>query len=1175
MDYYFWVRTDCGSGNYSGWEGPETFRTGYCIPFSTSGSGFVDDFSTTGGAGGDDISNLGTGFTSGGYASYVAQTVSMWEGGSFDFATDITPDAFGGCGVNIWVDWNNDLVFDVSEQVYASGGYVVDPTGTITVPGGTALGNYRMRIRNDWLSTDPDPCASVSDYSEAEDYTLTVVPVPPCPNLPSALTSSNITEDAATISWTAASPAPGNGYDYYYSTSSTPPTGTTTPIGSTVVGDVNEDLTGLSANTVYYYWVRSNCGGGDVSEWAGPHSFLTDAINPLCLEAIGGWPIPDNDCAEFDIVVSAPGVELGNDLIINSVRLNIGHTWDSDLDITLISPLGTQVVLTSDNGGSGDNYGQPNACGSNSTKFIMGEAPITSGSAPFIGSYQPEGDFADFDGEDPNGTWTLEVCDDSGGDVGSIYYAFLEVIPPPTCAAPSGLNLDVVGSTSATISWTLSPSSPQTYNYYLSTSPVEPLSGTTPTGNDGSPNVDFTGLTPSTDYYFWVRAQCSVGDESLWVGPLTFTTAPVNDACVDAILLSCGETVSGTNVAATDLDEPGVFCTTSIDGAGVWYKFVGNGFDATVETCGSSGTLTDTKIHVYTGSCGAFVCEGANDDDCALLSSYTVTSTVAGQTYYVYVTGWGGAIGTFDLVYSTTANEWTGAASTDWSDASNWCSGSVPTIADNAYIPANPAGGNFPSIIGDVGVSEIYIASNSFIDVENGGSLTVDNNITNEGTMNIAAQGSLTQPSGSTLGGSGTFNVTKVGSAVYDYWSSPITNAPVGTIGAPYFYNPATGTADPSDDESDPGWIVASGIMNPGQGYASFGAGSRTFSGTANNGPISIGVSSHGLPNVSWNLIGNPYPSGIEFVPFITGNSGILAQAAVYLWDDPGVLPYDPNVQNYAVYSGLGGTAGGGGNTPTSTIAVAQGFKVEVSGTGSINFDNDMRTLENPGLLFRQAEMKRMWLTLSNGNLSDETLIGFAEDGTDGVDWLYDAPALNWMANLTFFSLLDNEPYAIQAYGPFDPNKVVPLGMNAGMQMNASITLSQVDGLEDEDIYLEDRYLGIFHDLNESAYQFDTEAALYMDRFFIHYGASVTDIDELNSNSFGVYVANDVLNVASQEDLEGRLTIVDATGRMVYVKDNVQLNHTGVKIDLSGVTDGVYIVTFATAETTMTKKVVK
>ena len=45
---------------------------------------------------------------------------------------------------------------------------------------------------------------------------------------------------------------------------------------------------------------------------------------------------------------------------------------------------------------------------------------ITSGSAPFTGSYQPEGSLATLDGIPANGDWTLEVTDDAGSDTGQL-----------------------------------------------------------------------------------------------------------------------------------------------------------------------------------------------------------------------------------------------------------------------------------------------------------------------------------------------------------------------------------------------------------------------------------------------------------------------------------------------------------------------------------------------------------------------------------------------------------------------------------------------------------------------------------------------------------------------------------------------------------------------------------
>jgi subtilisin-like proprotein convertase family protein len=94
-----------------------------------------------------------------------------------------------------------------------------------------------------------------------------------------------------------------------------------------------------------------------------------------------------------------------------NVTLDINHTWDKDLDVFLVSPSGTEIELFTDVGADGDNF-------SNTTLDDEAATSITEGSAPFTGSFQPEGSLAALDGEDPNGTWTLKITDDAKLDVG-------------------------------------------------------------------------------------------------------------------------------------------------------------------------------------------------------------------------------------------------------------------------------------------------------------------------------------------------------------------------------------------------------------------------------------------------------------------------------------------------------------------------------------------------------------------------------------------------------------------------------------------------------------------------------------------------------------------------------------------------------------------------------------
>ncbi|RMI14715.1 MAG: hypothetical protein D6681_04710, partial [Calditrichaeota bacterium] len=131
------------------------------------------------------------------------------------------------------------------------------------------------------------------------------------------------------------------------------------------------------------------------------------------------------------------------EVIIDSLT----HTWDADLDIYFISPFGDTLELSTDNGGSGDNY--------IGTVFDdQATTPITAGSAPFTGVFQPEGyppGFGQWNGMDPNGDWMLYIMDDFSGDDGTLHeWSILVTVAvpgAPTATLPfmEGFNDTTVG----------------------------------------------------------------------------------------------------------------------------------------------------------------------------------------------------------------------------------------------------------------------------------------------------------------------------------------------------------------------------------------------------------------------------------------------------------------------------------------------------------------------------------------------------------------------------------------------------------------------------------------------------------------------------------------------------------------------------------------------------------
>jgi subtilisin family serine protease/subtilisin-like proprotein convertase family protein len=116
-----------------------------------------------------------------------------------------------------------------------------------------------------------------------------------------------------------------------------------------------------------------------------------------------------------DYATTVSTITIGQDLTIAdlNVKLNIRHTYDSDLYIYLVGPDGTRVDLVKYRGGSGDNF-------ADTTLDDEATTAIRKGRAPFSGSYKPEQALAAFDGKNTRGTWTLYVYDGAARDTGTL-----------------------------------------------------------------------------------------------------------------------------------------------------------------------------------------------------------------------------------------------------------------------------------------------------------------------------------------------------------------------------------------------------------------------------------------------------------------------------------------------------------------------------------------------------------------------------------------------------------------------------------------------------------------------------------------------------------------------------------------------------------------------------------
>lgn len=116
---------------------------------------------------------------------------------------------------------------------------------------------------------------------------ISVIVSPTCFE-PTNVSVTTVGVTTATMTWTASVPPPGNGYNYYVSTSNLTPSTLVTPTGSVGAGVTTANITGLLSATLYYVWVRGNCGGIDTSEWSLIETFTTDCDVPALLTVTNG-----------------------------------------------------------------------------------------------------------------------------------------------------------------------------------------------------------------------------------------------------------------------------------------------------------------------------------------------------------------------------------------------------------------------------------------------------------------------------------------------------------------------------------------------------------------------------------------------------------------------------------------------------------------------------------------------------------------------------------------------------------------------------------------------------------------------------------------------------------------------------------------------------------------------
>ncbi|MEX1192905.1 MAG: choice-of-anchor J domain-containing protein [Brumimicrobium sp.] len=330
-EYDFYVQADCG-GSPSNWSGPETVLLDYCLPTYSSTFDYMTLFETLNAV--ENVNYTASSHPAGGYEDLTStDTLREVEGNTIDFETNYQG---GGNAIRIWADWNNNLDFESSEELYfqyQAGNPNNAHYGDITIPAGTPAGSYRMRVRSEYGSAaDPGPCTAET-YGSTIDIIVEVLPVPTCPR-PTDVIASNVTPTDADIDWTENGSA--TEWIIEYDT-----TGFVQGNGNTMVTTNNpETISGLTANTSYDVYVRAICSAGDTSLYGGPFMFTTECevFDPL------------DFCESFD-----SGSQTQNCWTVLDENGD-GDEWDMDYTFNPNSGDEVAMINTDFNSGANDDW---------------------------------------------------------------------------------------------------------------------------------------------------------------------------------------------------------------------------------------------------------------------------------------------------------------------------------------------------------------------------------------------------------------------------------------------------------------------------------------------------------------------------------------------------------------------------------------------------------------------------------------------------------------------------------------------------------------------------------------------------------------------------------------------------------------------------------------------------
>ncbi len=370
---------------------------------------------------------------------------------------------------------------------------------------------------------------------------------------------------------------------------------------------------------------------------------------------------------------------------------------------------------------------------------------------------------------------------------------------------------------------------------------------------------------------------------------------------------------------------------------------------------------------------------------------------------------------------------------------------------------------------------------------------------------------------------------------------------------------------------SEAGYGTGSPVFQAGRGYlAAYGTGWNTasgspethlFTGTLNSATANIPVTNGAN---AWNLVGNPYPSAIDWKASSGWTKTALADQGNDYWI------YNDADQNYGVYHAGSdvGTHGTG-----RYIAPMQAYIVLAASTGNLTMTGDVKVHSAQAWLKESEEalnVLRLTLTSAANTCRDEMAVA--------VNSIYDNGGSRkfWSMNPEapeIYSMKGGHDYSIDRLPDVSENSTIALGIKAGLSATYTLDITGADNFFfAKSILLEDLKTGLTREVkNNPSYTFTASPSDNEERFHLHFGGPFGLNQHAGQPLISVYSSNNTVFIRNNTGLplEGDVYICNILGQRIIQKKITQQNSA---IELNAPA-GYYIVNVVTDKCMFCKKV--